>query len=584
MSIPQAVIDEILARVDIVDVIRPRVPLKKAGREWQACCPFHNEKTPSFTVSPKKQFYYCFGCHASGNALKFLMEFERLEFRPALETLANIAGVDIPDDRPADNKALLLRREERDALEQAQVWFREQFPHSPAADYMAQRGVNAAMRERYGLGYAPERPNLHQKLSAVAAERAGLLLSRDDGSHFDRFRNRVMFPIRDGRGRIVGFGGRTLGNDKAKYLNSPETPLFHKGRLLYGLYEVRQHCRELPGFVVVEGYMDVISLAQHGIDYAVATLGTAATAEHVEQLLRVHPRLNFCFDGDKAGRRAAAHALEVALPLVRDGHDVRFLFLPEGHDPDTLVREQGQEGFEALLDEAEPLSRYFLRMLEADLNIATAEGRAALAQRAADKLKAVRAPAYKAALEQLVRSRTRIELPTPASSASASGDHGERYEPNTARSRPRRRWEDLSPRNDVEHAFVLLLNWPEMAQQITDIEALAELSTPGAELLSRVLDTLHEEPELNCGALLQRFAHEPEAARLHELAQWDREIGAEPARNELQAIVSRLLDQERDGASRVARIAELAAKPFAELSADERRELKELTLAKANLN
>lgn len=582
MSVPQAVIDEILARVDIVDVIRPRVPLKKAGREWHACCPFHNEKTPSFTVSPKKQFYYCFGCHASGNALKFLMDFERLEFRPALESLANIAGVDIPDDRPADNQSLQLRREERDALEQAQVWFRDQFPRSPAADYMERRGVNAAMLERYGVGYAPERPQLQQKLSAVAAERAGLLLSRDDGSHFDRFRNRVMFPIRDNRGRIVGFGGRTLGDDKAKYLNSPETPLFHKGRLLYGLYEVRQHCRNLPGFVVVEGYMDVISLAQHGIDYAVATLGTAATADHVEQLLRIHPRLNFCFDGDKAGRRAAAHALEVALPLVRDGHDLRFLFLPDGHDPDTLVREQGQAGFEALLDSAEPLSRYFLRSLEADLNIATAEGRAALAQRASEKLKSVRAPAYKLALEQLVRERTRIDMPSvaPQEQASRHDDYG----PPPPRARTQRRWQDLSPRNDVEHAFVLLLNWPEMAQQINDIEALAELSTPGAELLSRVLDTLHEEPELNCGALLQRFAHEPEAGRLHELAQWDREIGAEPARNELQAIVSRLLDRERDGASRVARISELAAKPFAELTADERRELQELTLAKANQN
>lgn len=566
MSIPQVAIDDILARIDIVDVIRPRVALKRAGREWQACCPFHNEKSPSFTVSPKKQFYYCFGCHASGNALRFLMEYEHLDFRAAMELLAGMAGVPLPEDKPVNAREAGLRKEERSVLEQAQDRYRSLLRSSPAQDYLRQRGVDAAMIERYGLGYAPAQGGLSGHLPGDAAERAGLMITRDDGSHYERFRNRLMFPIRDSRGQIVGFGGRTLVDDKAKYLNSPETPLFHKGRLLYGLYEARQARRDLPGFVVVEGYMDVIALAQFGIDYAVATLGTAATAQHLEQLLRIHPRVTFCFDGDKAGRRAAAHALDVALPLLRDGHQLHFLFLPEGHDPDSLVREIGAEAFATQVQQAQPLSDYLLRGLEDGLDMGTLEGRAAFSERARQKIQAVRAPAFRAGLQQALAHKASLPIETLDSGPPpAANGPSPRRAVNLGSPGPSRP-------SMLRRAFVLLLNWPELAQIADAVEELAALHDPGSELLSRVLDTLHAEPQLHCGALLGRFADEPLAGRLQQLASEEPEINLDDARVEFAGLIRGLTQQDP-----MVRMRELSARPFADLSTAERAELTELT-------
>lgn len=533
MSIPQSAIDDILARVDIVDVIRTRVALKRAGREWQACCPFHNEKTPSFTVSPKKQFYYCFGCHASGNALKFLMEFEHQPFRDALETLASMAGVALPEDKPQDHAAARQRDEERSALDLAQTRFKQALPGSPAAAYLQKRGIDTRMVEAFGLGYAADRGSL-ASISAESGERAGLLLTRDDGSRYERFRNRLMFPIRDTRGRIVGFGGRTLVDDKAKYLNSPETPLFHKGRMLYGLYEARQARRDLPGFVIVEGYLDVISLAQYGIDYAVATLGTAATEHHLEQLLRIHPRLTFCFDGDRAGRRAAAHALEVALPLLRDGHQIHFLFLPDGHDPDTLVREIGPDRFEQLIADAQPLSRYLLQTLAEGLNLSQIEGRASFSEKAKAALQQIKAPAFKAGLVRELEKASNLPSTALGSSANETG------EPEYPRPRKRARHTAGPARaySRIQRAFMLLLTWPELAELADDVESIAGLPDAGAELLSRMLDTLHAEPHLHFGALLNRIADEKEAAALQRLAREDPEISEADAREEFAGILA----------------------------------------------
>lgn len=565
MSIPQAAIDDILARVDIVDVIRPRVALKRAGREWQACCPFHNEKTPSFTVSPKKQFYYCFGCHASGNALKFLMEFEHLPFREAMESLASLAGVPLPDDRPQDTAALQARAEERDALEQASQYFRQRLPASAAAQYLEQRGINAAMIETFGIGYAPEQPSLPAALPPAAGERAGLLFRRDDGTTFPRFRHRLMFPIRDPRGRVVGFGGRTLGDDKAKYLNSPETPLFHKGRLLYGLYEARQARRELPGLLVVEGYLDVISLAQFGIDYAVATLGTAATPEHVEQLLRVDPRLTFCFDGDKAGRRAAAHALDVVLPQLRDGHQVRFLFLEEGHDPDTLVRDIGADAFAERIASAQPLTAYLLDRLASGLDLGSIEGRAAMAERAREALTHLRAPALRAGLEAELQKRTGL---TPGSNSTPRAAAVERSAPRhgmrQAVAPPAR-----TPFSQAHRALVLLLTWPNLAELAEDIETLAEHPDPDAELLARVIDTLHAEPQLHCGALLHRFEHDAQSALLQRLAAVDVELDSTAAQAEFLHVLQSL--QDVDPRDRLQALSERAGSGT--LTTDEQAEL-----------
>ena len=348
--IPQDFIDDLVARADIVEVVGRRVPLKKAGREFKACCPFHDEKTPSFTVSPSKGFYHCFGCGAHGTAIGFLMEFDHMDFVDAIESLAQSMGVDVPrseSDKPAqryDELFALTSKVEKH-------WQRALKDHQPAVDYLKTRGIDGATAQRFGIGYAPDGwSNILDKYGKNndAIDRllaTGLVIRKDNGRHYDRFRDRLMFPIRDARGRAIGFGGRILGDGEPKYLNSPETVLFHKGRELYGLWEARQALRNIEQLVVVEGYMDVVALAKHGIDFAVATLGTATTAEHLNRLFRLTENVAFCFDGDRAGREAAWRALETALPHVREGRQIRFVFLPDGHDPDTYVNEHGADGF-----------------------------------------------------------------------------------------------------------------------------------------------------------------------------------------------------------------------------------------------
>src|SRR5579872_2017551 len=383
--IPQQFIEELLSRADIVALIDSRVPLKKQGREYAACCPFHNEKSPSFFVSPVKQFYHCFGCGAHGTALSFLMEYEHMEFPEAVRELAELTGLEVPveqGENPTSSNAPLY-----EALDKAANYYREQLKQAPVAiDYLKGRGLTGEIAKEFGLGYVPAGwDNLLKAIgkdeAAVKALLAAGMLIEKQGEHryHDRFRERVMFPIRDGRGRIIGFGGRVLGKGEPKYLNSPETALFHKGRELYGLYEARQALRDIPRLLVVEGYMDVVALAQYGVRYAVATLGTSTTEEHLKKLFRVAPEVVFCFDGDRAGRAAAWRALENALPEAQDGRQIRFLFLPEGEDPDTLVRKEGREAFEARMTKgAVPLSDYLLDSLETQTDMGTTEGRARL--------------------------------------------------------------------------------------------------------------------------------------------------------------------------------------------------------------
>ncbi|MEE8463548.1 MAG: DNA primase, partial [Gammaproteobacteria bacterium] len=340
--IPQHFIDDLITRADIVEVLGRRIPLKKAGREYKACCPFHDEKTPSFTVSPAKGFYHCFGCGAHGTALGFLMEYDHMEFVEAVESLAGMMGIEVPREdsqRPARRYDELF-----DLMQKVEQHYQQELPkHQAAADYLRARGIDGATAKRFGIGYAPSGwSHLLDKFgtSTEASDRllaVGLIIRKDDGKHYDRFRERIMFPIRDSRGRCIGFGGRVMGQEEPKYLNSPETVLFHKGRELYGLYEARQAIRNIERLVVVEGYMDVIGLARHGIDFAAATLGTATTDEHLNRLFRLSDEVHFCFDGDRAGRAAAWRALETALPQIREGRQVRFVFLPDGQDPDSYV-------------------------------------------------------------------------------------------------------------------------------------------------------------------------------------------------------------------------------------------------------
>ena len=396
--IPNDFIQTLLGRVDIVDVIDRSVPLKKAGANYQACCPFHSEKTPSFTVSPTKQFYHCFGCGAHGTAIGFLMEHDGKSFPEAVETLARDAGLTVPHTESTGERE---RREASADLTEilltAARFYRAKLKDAPdAIAYLKRRGFTGAVAAHFGVGFAPD---AWQGLAAAYAdyddpvlEAAGLVIRGDGGKRYDRFRNRIMFPIHDTRGRVIGFGGRVLDTGEPKYLNSPETAVFFKGKELYGLYLARNAIRESNRVLVVEGYMDVVALAQHGIEYAVATLGTSTTPVHTQKLFRLADAVVFCFDGDAAGRKAAWRALETTLPVLADGKEARFLFLPNGQDPDDFVRGHGKAAFERAIDQATPLSEYLLGELASRHPPDTAEGRAALVAAAQPYVSGIAAP------------------------------------------------------------------------------------------------------------------------------------------------------------------------------------------------
>jgi DNA primase len=401
--IPKNFIQDLLNRLDIVDVVERYVPLKKAGANFVACCPFHNEKSPSFTVSQTKQFYHCFGCGAHGTAIGFVMEHAGLGYVDAIEELARGVGLEVQHERPSagDAQREFAQKVAPDLYEVMQTatrYYREQLKQSPRAiDYLKQRGLSGEIAAKFGIGYAPDGwqnlaaafPDYHD----ATLNETGLVITSDEGKRYDRFRDRIMFPIINVRGQVIGFGGRVLDKGEPKYLNSPETPLFEKGRELYGLYQAQKAIRAAQQVLVVEGYMDVVALAQHGVEYAVATLGTATTPYHVQKLLRLAEHIVFCFDGDKAGQKAAWRALENALPYLQDGKRISFLFLPVEHDPDSFIREFGKDAFEQRVQEAMPLSAYLLREISAGLDLRTQEGRNQLLQRAKPLLTAITAPA-----------------------------------------------------------------------------------------------------------------------------------------------------------------------------------------------
>ncbi len=518
--IPERFIDELLTRIDIVEVVQGRVPLKRAGREWTACCPFHDERTPSFYVSPTKQFYHCFGCGAHGSALKFLMEFEHLEFPDAVEELAQSVGLTVPHEggpgRPREDHTDLYG-----LLEAAAAFYRRALSGSaPATAYCKRRGLDPDILERFGIGWAPGGWDALKRALGTDAARlklldaAGMLATADQGRQYDRFRERLMFPIRDRRGRVIAFGGRIITSaanahsgdaprsEGPKYLNSPEAPLFHKGRELFALWQARQANPKLTRLIVVEGYMDVVALHQAGVTQAVATLGTSTTGEHAELLFRAAPDVYFCFDGDQAGRNGAWRALEAVLPCLRDGRQAWFLFLPEGEDPDTLVRAEGQAGFEARLAKATPLSEYFYAQLARDTNVATLDGRARLAEHA----KPLLAKLPDGTFRDLMYAE--LEKRSGARGAGAARAHQPpRVDPIEA---PRRTL--------VRTAIALLLANPALAQQAAAPYAFAALDQPGVALLIELLELARARPELNTERVLEHFAARPEAAALQKLA------------------------------------------------------------------
>ena len=504
--IPSDFIQTLLARVDIVQVIDRQVPLKKAGANFAACCPFHSEKTPSFTVSPAKQFYHCFGCGAHGTAIGFLMEFGGKSFPDAVEELARDAGLEVPRTDPARSDA---RRGQGESLSAALLtaaeFYRGALKESQRAiEYLKGRGLTGTIAARFGLGYAPDDwQSLTKAFSdyqSKALETAGLVIAGEGGKRYDRFRGRIMFPIHDSRGQVIGFGGRVLDEGEPKYLNSPETPVFAKGRELYGLFQARQAIRSAGKVVVVEGYMDVIALAQHGVEYAVATLGTATTPVHAQKLFRLTDTVVFCFDGDEAGRRAAWRALENALPELSDGKQPRFLFLPQGEDPDDAIRSRGRQAFETLIDSAIPLSEFLVEDLITRFPPVSAEGRAALLSAAKPLLDQVGAPM----LSALLRRRLAVVAGLPESELSALLPGVREQAPQrSAASAPRR----IAP-SLLRGLIKCVLLEPQLVRRV-EVPRPTEAGEEGAALAALVdLCTAAETP-LTTAGVMQHFATSP---------------------------------------------------------------------------
>ena len=558
--IPQQFIDDLLNRVDIVEVIDSRVPLKKKGKEYTACCPFHSEKTPSFTVSQGKQFYHCFGCKANGSAIGFLMEYEHLSFPEAIEELARSQGIDVPYEGgqrpdPAVKKA---QTDLYELMQQTDQYYQQQLRQHPdaqtAINYLKERGLSGEIAKDFGIGFAPDGWDNLLKALGNTAERekalvtAGMLIKKDNGKCYDRFRDRIMFPIRDRRGRCIAFGGRILPKDQpndkdAKYLNSPETPLFHKGRELYGLYETRQALRDIPRLMVVEGYMDVVALAQFDVRYAVATLGTATTADHLQRLFQLTSEVVFCFDGDRAGRDAAWRALQVCLPEMRDGRETRFMFLPDGEDPDSYIRKIGKEAFEAEVKQSQTFSEYLFKQLTDEADISGIGGRAKLVETARPLLSQMPEGIYRKLMFEQLEKLGRVELSSPQSKPAASGRFKASRQPGK---------KPATSMTPVRKAITLLLNQPSIAQQWFQSEAskqgeLTKLDLPGMDLLLEVLEILRINPDLSTSALIERWRETPSGNHLAKLASEQPELDDSTALEiEFIAVMNALKKQSAD--------------------------------------
>jgi len=558
--IPQTFIDELIARADIVEVIGSRVQLKKAGREFKACCPFHNEKSASFWVSPEKQFYHCFGCGAHGTVLRFLMEHDHMAFPEAVEELATRLGLDVPHE--GSNVPGGPRRVDEplyDVMGRVSRFYVEALARDERAQqYVARRGLDRETVEKFGIGYAPNSWSEvlrrfgggNDEARRVLAD-LGLIIERERGQirdgerHYDRFRDRIMFPIRDGRGRIIAFGGRILDQGEPKYLNSPETVLFHKGRELYGLYEARRARSNLKRLLIVEGYMDAVRLHQYGINYAVATLGTATTPEHFKRIFRIVSEVVFAFDGDRAGRAAAWRALQHALPEARQGREIRFLFLPEGHDPDSLVGEEGAEAFERRLDATLPLSEYLIRELSEQSDLAHADGRARFSENARPLWAKLPEGVYRELMLARIAEVVGI-APQRLAELWAAGQTMPAAAP--APPQPKR----VPARNVsggrgslVRQAVLRLVSYPAIALEVSEEEraALDASEEPGIELLRELIDNLRSHPAQNAAQVIERWSGKPGGDSLEKLLQREQIVAdAVAASGELRGSLRKLAD------------------------------------------
>jgi len=594
--IPQSFVQDLLARIDIVDVIERYLPLKKSGANYFACCPFHGEKSASFSVSPSKQFYHCFGCGVHGSAIGFLMEYSGLGFVEAVKELANQAGLQVPDDgKPGQNAIDDGTAKLVDAMTEAAGFYRDQLKHSPEAiDYLKRRGLSGEVASRFGIGFSPDEWQALQRIfpdyqSKHLAD-AGLVIDNDQGRRYDRFRHRIMFPIHDRRGRIIAFGGRVLDGGEPKYLNSPETPLFEKGRELYGLYLAQKAIRDAGFALVVEGYMDVVALAQFGVDNAVATLGTATTPHHINTLLRHTDRIVFCFDGDAAGRRAAWRALENALEALRDDTTLAFLFLPAEHDPDSFVRKEGAEAFRKAAASASALASVLLHELKERCELDTAEGRARLIHESRPLVTRIGAPmlrlqVIKSIAEAAEMTQTEVELAfglKPATTPQRQNFQKPDFKRGPRRTEPLRPQGRRKPPSTIGTLLRLILQHPERAARLP-IDLIPDDSAEGRAMIAIIdLVSLGEPvPAGGLGALIERFRDTPHEETLSRLgteqdeSEFDEsviEILFEDTLRKLQSDaiareITELLDLSKQGA----------------LSASDRHRLSELLLEKRNL-
>ncbi|MFN7096144.1 MAG: DNA primase [Gammaproteobacteria bacterium] len=524
--IPKSFIADLLNKVDIVDVVDSRVPLKKAGSNYVACCPFHNEKSPSFTVSPSKQFYHCFGCGSHGSAISFIMAYDRLEYVEAIESLAAQLGLAVPHENTGNQyKTKTVPPDLYQYLVQAANYYQAQLASAQEAqDYLQKRGLSAQIIQRFSLGYAPAGwGNLADQFAVElhpSLEKIGLLVKNKLDRYHDRFRERIMYPIRDQRGRVLGFGGRITNNqaasDQPKYLNSPETPLFHKGSILYGLYEALQTVRDLKRVLVVEGYMDVIALAQYGVPYAVAAMGTAATRQHLERLFRHTSVIIFCFDGDNAGKNAAKRALETVLPLMEDGRQVKFMFLPEAHDPDSLIRAEGLEAFQQRIDTAMGVGEYCFSLLQLDIDMASLDGRAKFTKLASDLIETIPNGTFRELMITELAKKARVgqeNLPPATMNSTSSSTTPARTMINNkllraGEGRP----------TPMRLAIALLLQHPELIHRISFNWTNLPAGIPGAAILQQLISLIREQPNLSTAALLEWWREHLEYNQVSKLA------------------------------------------------------------------
>lgn len=588
--IPQSFIDDLLNRVDIVDVVGSRIQLKKSGKNYSACCPFHHEKTPSFTVSPDKQFYYCFGCGASGSALGFIMEYDHLDFPQAVEILAKQMGLDIPYEEGSSRGS----RQSIDSplyalLAKATEFYQQALRTHPAkkvaVDYFKQRGLTGIIARDFGLGFAPPGwDNLIKHLEADEAQQkllieAGLVVENaENGRRYDRFRDRVMFPIRDMKGRVIAFGGRVLGDDKPKYLNSPETPIFHKSEVLYGLYEVRKNNRQLDEIIVLEGYMDVIALAQFGFTNGVATLGTATSEEHVKRLLRIVNNILFCFDGDSAGRKAAWRALESALPHLQDGRKVRFLFLPEGEDPDSLVRREGEDAFRARISQqAQSLTDYFFKHLMEEAEPETLEGKAHLASIAKPLLDKMPNSGLKTLMYQKLEDLTGLDqshllaIKSPVKQA-VTNHSAIPTAPSTTNKRNTKI--KLVP---AMLALRHLLHQPSLLNKVRNIKELQEVEGQYGKLLLMAIELILKDPHLNSFQLMGKLASYDKEGLLTRLLNEEQLVSNEAnLEKEFIDTILKLIKQQNETKL------DLLLKKGNALTDEEKDQLRHLLATKAN--